>query len=248
MDKLTSMTISDEHLVSGKYVKEHLKLSQSLFNAYLVRDVDVLESSPTEGLRWEHDDNRYASLTDAQVRSVLQKVANKPEWFRWFMLIAIYSGARRSEIASLRPCDFKQCEDTGRYYFVISEGKTKAARRMVPVHKSLEEAGLLEWIGNGQRLIFPIVAKNPSRVTDSFNRLLDDRFNDLGERIVFHSTRHTFITKARAAGMTNVLVQQVIGHEKTGAGMTDRYTHTFQLKDVLQVVDAVDYGELTTEQ
>lgn len=144
MDKLVSMSIPEEHLISGKSVKEHLKLSQSLFNAYLVREVDVLASSPTEGLRWEYGDNRYASLTDAQVRSVILKAENKPEWFRWFMLISIYSGARRSEITSLRPSDFKQCEDTGRYYFVISEGKTKAGRRIVPVHKLLIETGLLK--------------------------------------------------------------------------------------------------------
>ena len=167
---------------------------------------------------------------------------SKPVWVQWFLLIAVYSGARRSEIVSLRPCDFKQCPDTDRYYFVCSEGKTKAARRMVPVHRKLEEAGLMKWIGSGRKQIFPTAANNLNRVTDTFNSLVDERFNDLGERIVFHSTRHTFITKTRAAGMTNVLVQQVIGHEKSGAGMTDRYTHTFQLKDVLPVVDSIDYG------
>lgn len=91
----------------------------------------------------------------------------------------------------------------------------------------------------GGDLIFPIAAGNLNRVTENFYALLDVKLNDLGERRVFHSTRHTFITKTRAAGVANSIVQQVVGHEKTGAGMTDRYTHTFQLKDVLGAVDCI---------
>lgn len=241
LSKLSRMVIPEDDLVSSKSVKEHLKLAQSLFSAYLVKEVDVLKASPTEGLKWVVEDNRYAALNDAQVRDVLSRSKSKPEWFRWFLLLAVYTGARRSELAKLRPCDFKLCSDTGRYYFVISEGKTKAARRMVPVHKELIELGLLRWIGGGSELIFPVAATTPNRVTENFSSLLSDRLNDLGERIVFHSCRHTFITKARAAGVSNVLVQQVVGHEKSGAGQADRYTHGFLLKDVLEVVDVVEY-------
>lgn len=72
--------------------------------------------------------------------------------------------------------------------------------------------------------------------------MVDFKVNEMGERVVFHSVRHTFITKARSQGTSTVLVQQVIGHEKSGAGMTDRYTHNYQLKDLLPVVDAVSFG------
>ena len=59
---------------------------------------------------------------------------------------------------------------------------------------------------------------------------------------MLHSLRHTFITKARAAGVATGLIQQVVGHEKSGAGITDRYTHSFPLKDVLVVGDSVGYS------
>lgn len=241
LSELVAMDIPDSDLVSGKYVKEHLKLAQGLFNSYLVREIDILTISPTEGLRWEYDDNRYASLTDAEIKQVIKSSETGPEWFQWFLKIAIYSGARRSEIASLRASDFKFCCDTNRYYFVIHKGKTQAARRMVPIHKCLVTMGLIQWIGDGSRLIFPVASGNLNRVTDNFNRLINEKYNDLGERKVFHSIRHTFITKARAKGVSNVIVQQVVGHEKSGAGMTDRYTHTFQLKDILGVVDSIEF-------
>lgn len=157
--------------------------------------------------------------------------------------MAAYSGARRSEIAALTKDDIKLCPDTKRYYFVVKEGKTKAARRTVPIHNHLIELGLLEWIDSSNYRFFNTAYENLNRVTDLFGSILERNVNDHGERLVFHSLRHTFITKARAAGINNVLVQQVVGHEKYGAGQTDRYTHTFQLKDVLKVVDCIQYPQ-----
>lgn len=243
LERLPELVIPAEDRVSSKYVKEHLKLCQSLFNRYLKQEVDAIEVSPTEGVNWEYENNRYGCLTDVEIKQVLAKANdNKPEWLKWFLLFSVYSGARRSEIAGLTKDDIRLCPDTLRYYFVIKKGKTKAARRIVPIHSVLIECGLLEWVQAGDHLLFDIAYRNPNRVTDLFGSLLKNKESDHGERLVLHSLRHTFITKTRAAGISNVLVQQVVGHEKSGAGQTDRYTHTFQLKDVLKVVDSVSYG------
>lgn len=43
-------------------------------------------------------------------------------------------------------------------------------------------------------------------------------------------------------GVSTVLVQQAVGHEKSEGGVTVRYTHSFQLKDLLPVVDAVSFA------
>tara|TARA_R110001583_G_scaffold7448_3_gene36865 strand:+ start:277 stop:1365 length:1089 start_codon:yes stop_codon:yes gene_type:complete len=242
LDELSGVKVPERYRVSSKTVKEHLKLCQSLFSRYLVQEVDILEQAPTQGLRLGYEDRRFACLHDTEVRDVLEQSKNKPEWFQWFLRLAVYSGARRSEIAGLRGEDFKLCPDTGRYYFLIHSGKTKAARRSVPLHTKLVESGLLDWIGGDlNALLFPTANKNPNRVTDLFGSLIKNKINDVGERVVFHSVRHAFITKSRSAGVETVLVQQVVGHEKTGAGVTDRYTHSFQLRELLSVVDAIDY-------
>lgn len=241
LEQLRKLSIPDEDRVSSKYVKDHLKLCQSLFNRYLKQEREAIEVSPTDGLKWEYENNRFGSLTDAEVRGVISKLDSKPEWFRWFLLMAAYSGARRSEIANLTKGDINICPDTQRYYFVIKEGKTKAARRLVPIHSNLIELGLMDWVEASRERLFETAYRNLNRVTELFGSMLDRKINDYGERLVFHSLRHTFITKARAAGNNDVQVQQVVGHEKRGAGQTDRYTHTFQLKDVLSVVDFVCY-------
>lgn len=242
LEKLPEITIPTEDRVSGKYVKEHLKLAQSLFSSYLKNEMDLIQASPSDGVSWDYENRRFGCLTDTEVMDAIEKAKLKPEWFRWFLLMAAYSGARRSEIAALTKDDIKLCPDTKRYYFVVKEGKTKAARRTVPIHNHLIKSGLFEWIDSSNYRIFNTAYENLNRVTDLFGSILDRKVNDHGERLVFHSLRHTFITKARAIGMSNVLVQQIVGHEKSGGGQTDRYTHTFQLKDVLKVVDCIQYA------
>lgn len=241
LSELVAMDIPSEDKVSGKYVREHLKMAQSLFNRYLVKEVDLLNSSPTEGLKWGYDDTRFACLDSSQIRRVLLGSKSKPEWFQWFILLSVYSGARRSEVAGLSVDDFKVDADSGRYYFVVLEGKTKAARRRVPVHNELLEAGLITWLDSIDGLLFSKARDNPNRATELFHTLLSESVSDVGERIVLHSLRHTFITKARSTGVNHTLLQQVVGHEKTGAGITDRYTHEFPLSSVLCVVDSVSF-------
>lgn len=241
LNQLSRMDIPADDRVSSKFVKEHLKLCQSLFSRYLVKEIDILSSSPTDGLKWEYDNHRYACLADSDIQKALSNAENKPEWFLWFLRIAVYSGARRSEIANLSVGDFKVDADSGRNYFVIKEGKTKAAVRCVPIHQTLIDLGLLKWVSGQQDLLFPLAASNPTRATDLFKSIIGKGLNDIGERITLHSVRHTFITKARSAGVSDALVQQVVGHEKRGAGVTDRYTHTFPLASVAKVVDCITY-------
>jgi len=107
LSELVKLKIPTRHRLSDKSVKEHLKLCQSLFSRYLVQEEDILKESPTNGIRLELEDKRFAALKDSEVRSILEKTETKPVWFQWFFKIALYTGARRSEIARLRGTDFR---------------------------------------------------------------------------------------------------------------------------------------------
>ena len=67
---------------------------------------------------------------------------------RWIPKIALYSGMRLEEIAQLRIRDI-ECQD-GTYLFRISPDagliKTKNAARLVPIHSSLINGGLLSLV------------------------------------------------------------------------------------------------------
>jgi integrase len=234
-------SIPDDDLVSGKYVRDHLKLLQSFFSSYLHKETEILSASPTDGVTWQYSDNRFAALSDSYVHDLLIKSQSKPDWFQWFFRIALYTGARRSEIAALRKDSFKVDQDTGRHYIFISQGKTTAAIRQVPLHLALLELGLLDWVAQQPDNIFSRASSNPNRVTELFGSLLDVNSNDFGEKFVFHSLRHTFVTKARSKGLSDPVIQQLVGHSKRGAGITDRYTHVFPIAALLPVIDAIDY-------
>ena len=239
--ELAKLSVPQEDRLSAKTVREHLKLMQGLFSTYLVREQELLEKSPTDGVRWQYDDSRFGSFSDSQVRSVLFKSECKPEWFRVLLLLAIYSGARRSELGRLRASDICRCEDTGIDYFIVRQGKTASAQRRVPIHSAVRDSGFADYVASCDDYLFPQARKNLNRITDLFGSLLDEQLSEFGERLTFHSLRHSFITKARSKGVDVSLLQEAVGHAKSGAGITDRYTHRLSLKDVAEAVERVRY-------
>ena len=68
----------------------------------------------------------------------------------WLPLIALFTGARQSELAQLRIEDLRQDPESGVWFFDIgTEGgrsiKTASSRRKVPVHPHLVSVGLLRY-------------------------------------------------------------------------------------------------------
>ena len=55
-----------------------------------------------------------------------------------------------------------------------------------------------------------------------------------------HSFWHTMISGCLAGWVGNLAhLQQVVGHEKSGSGITRRYLHTFPLRSVCYVIDGL---------
>ena len=68
----------------------------------------------------------------------------------WLPLIALFTGARQSELAQLRICDLAQDPENAIWFFDIGTGggrsiKTTSSRRKVPVHDQLAKTGLLQY-------------------------------------------------------------------------------------------------------
>jgi integrase len=71
--------------------------------------------------------------------------------------IALFTGARREEIASLKSSNIRPIDDV--LSIEIEEGKNANARRMVPIHPKLIELGFLEYAksikNQGFAFLFP---------------------------------------------------------------------------------------------
>ena len=211
----------------------------------MTKEKDVLAESPTNNVKCEANSTRYAVFSDSEIRAIESSCSQLDGWRKWVVLIAIYSGARRSEITKLKKADVRFDADSQRHYLWIAKGKTKAATRCIPIHQKLIDYGFLDYIDSASDYLFPEVADRSYNVTEHLQRNLYslgiNQLNDHGERKVFHSFRHTFITKSRSQGIELGLLQEMVGHEKFESGITKRYTHSYQLKSLLIVVDGLHF-------
>ncbi|WP_407206722.1 tyrosine-type recombinase/integrase [Citrobacter sedlakii] len=238
--------VPEDDLIASEHVHKHLKLWRSLFKTYLVDQKDILTKSPTDGITYEVKPNRGGSYTASELSRIKEHLFALPDsdYRKWYFLTLIYTGARRGEIADILKHHIRKDEETERWYIFIEGGKTEHARRQVPIHKAIE-AGLLSCIKN-LKDSEQVFGNLPNYTTITYDwvellRVLDiPDYNEFGLKRRVHSLRHTFISNAIASVGNSSLVQFVVGHSRTQSlGITARYTHTPDLKDLIPVVDAL---------
>jgi integrase len=173
-------------------------------------------------------------------------------WRYWLPIIALFSGARLNELCGLMVSDFEQQD--GIAFFHIRESadrglKTKSSIRIVPIHQALIDLGLLLHVDQMQRAgecrVFPDLEPGPRgylshKPSKFYGRLIARTLGD-DAAVVFHSFRHTFITRMRKAGVPREVRTALVGHE-------DNSTHegygTEPITRLNDGVQAVRWNEL----
>jgi integrase len=140
--------------------------------------------------------------------------------------------------------DVRFDDDSQWHYIMIEDSKTDAGTRQVPLAPRLVDMGFLNYL-EGKRpdeKLFPEITNN-TQLTRIFHVIREtlgiEYMDDYKRRRIVHSLRHTFITEAQKTNNTQ-LVQQVVGHEHSQIGQTQRYTHRFTVSD-LPVVKELDW-------
>ncbi|WP_407522688.1 site-specific integrase [Methylobacterium oryzisoli] len=153
----------------------------------------------------------------------------------WFPLIALFSGARRTEIAQLKLGDVRQGDGEIWYFDFTSEGedqslKTVSSARSVPIHQELIHLGLLDLVAArastqppGAPLwpgFEPPIDPKVKAWTKWFGRYLGAHVVDHPAK-TFHSFRHTFKRACREADIGEEVHHALTGH--AGGGVGRRY-------------------------
>lgn len=245
-----SRMVPECDLVASKQAKEALKDYQSLFSRFLTDEKGLLKESPTKGVKVDFESISYAAISGSQMASVTDYWKGQPcSDYKWIILLAAYTGARRSDIFNLKISSVRHDKDCERFFLFIEEGKTDAARRKIPLHSKLIELGFLRFYKTKKSGAAPEDKlfrefKSDQYITLKFRESLDylgvPRVSDELRRYSFHSLRHAVITEA-AKHNNMQLVQRVVGHEITGVGITKLYTGEFELKDILCVIDCLNW-------
>lgn len=245
--------VPPEDLVGAEAIHKHLKIYKSLFKTFLTDGKDILVKSPTDGVVAAPSKARFGAYSTAEMKKFVGWALKQPDgWQKWITLLLAYTGARRGEIAKLEKSQIKYDEDSQRHYLLIAEGgqgKTENATRQVAIHPKLIEWGFLDFVNRQwkDKIFSPVSGKNMPKIgkvlADVRDQLGIPYLDDYGQRRLVHSFRHTMISACLAGWVGNLAhLQQVVGHEKSGSGITRRYLHTFPLFSVCYVVDGLSWA------
>lgn len=183
----------------------------------------------------------------------------KKESNRWASLIAIFTGSRLDEVCGLRVSDVQEVE--GILCISINDDdpdgkkhlKTRASRRIVPVHSQLIELGFQRLVdqarqrGSDARLFPDFSYSVGNGYERNQSRWFNERFlTGLGlksKEKVLHGLRHAMTTQLNRADVPEPMVQSIVGHQRKGMSMDTYFKKGFkmsQLKDAIEkfVVDA----------
>lgn len=191
----------------------------------------------------------YAEFTSDDLEKLFTpsyvKKMNKPDWY-WPPLLALFSGARLSEVTNLEIHAIKVIEGVKTYE--ILDGKTPDSMRVVPIHPRLIELGFWDYVetlrARKQQYLFPdrssrdAVAKSTGRIWGVWVEKcgIDDK------RKVFHSFRSTAITDLHNASAGAAAIRKAVGHSSPGVeGAHGNYIRGNLLKALTEAINTLSY-------
>lgn len=229
----------DDELLEEKWINERLK---SVKETTVKRDLTFVKSfiewcaDKKRGycpslvhLKMKVEDRHWEYFTKDDLVAIFQHLdvhANKP-WKFWIPLIGLYTGARISEIASLKTSAFYE---KNLIKVMRLEGtKTERSNREIPIHNDLKRLGLVDFakarkIANHEYL-FDIEnsAHNgfgaaPSKWFTQYKRQCG--IND--DAKVFHSFRHTIVDLMNQLSIDEKSQCQYTGHSENNANVRSK--------------------------
>ncbi len=183
-------------------------------------------------------ESKRRAFTLAEIKRILKACGENIEW-RGLVLFGLYLGQRLGDLAKLtwRAVDL----DTGEIAFTTR----KTGRRIVlPLLQPLSDyLSALPASDNPNAFIFPRAAsaKRTASLSNQFRDILvaarlvaprprghkstgkgRDQAREASE-ISFHSLRHSAVTMLKAAGVSDFIAREIVGHES--AAVSRQYTH-----------------------
>ena len=193
---------------------------------------------PTRGRKGK----RREALSPEALRRFLELAAGVRDPLRTILLLLPRTGLRISEVCTLRVGDVKQRD--GRTYLDFRGKGDK--HRLVPVgeagaellREAAERVTVRHPTAAEDRPLFSLAAGRPVAPSTVRDALVVLRKGEPGlATLTPHVLRHTYATRALAAGMDIPRLQAILGHESITT--TQRYLHP-TVDDLADAVDAID--------
>ncbi|WP_152025191.1 site-specific integrase [Congregibacter litoralis] len=242
VEDLLASEIPKKDLYSPTTINGFLQALSGLMK-WLRESNDAVRINPFDSKKVKPAPKERGSYSDAD----LERIFTSPVWtpqssynlsygnaaYWWLPLLALFTGARRSELVQMplervREIEGVLCLDLVGAQQEGLQLKTAAAERRIPVHPELIRLGFEDYVealraDGATRLLeaFPLGANGRgSKASDWYSRYRDRNFPDFAEQFKdFHSYRTTHGTQAKTCGISPMLMKQWFGH--TDAGKED---------------------------
>ena len=213
-----------------------LKVLRVCFGEAVRQDLLAVNPGARVKLLKLRDKSARRAFTLSEIKRILKACGEDAEW-RGLVLFGLYVGQRLGDLAKLtwRAVNF----ETGEIAFTTR----KTGRRIVlPLVQPLNDyLASLPASDNPNAFIFPNAAahKRTASLSNQFRQILVDAglveprgHESTGKgrsqaretsEISFHSLRHSAVTMLKAAGVSDFIAREIVGHES--AAVSRQYTH-----------------------
>ncbi|WP_412507225.1 tyrosine-type recombinase/integrase [Roseovarius sp. SYSU LYC5161] len=222
--------------IAGKTINSHIQMFKMFFD-WAERHGHAPHTL-FEGMKVRKDkasETQRKPFSPEQARLIYTELIQNPSGLvrkdshKWGALLGMFTGARLNEVCQLCIADVQQDGDNTWFLNITDEGddnksvKSTAGRRKVPLHSELIRLGFLDFVDSrrhGTRL-FPDYSYSAN---GGYGRNLGRWCNEsflpkLGIKqpgLVFHSLRHSVITRLGQADVPEPIIQCIVGHARSG--------------------------------
>lgn len=137
--------------------------------------------------------------------------------YRWLPWLAVHSGARIEELASLRLDQIKTEGEIS--YLDIQHGKNLNSVRKIPLHNNVMQSGFMTYVQalreQGKTRLFPHLVAGKNGFSKNCSRRFAQYLDKIGIKSpqkTFHSFRSTFITRMSELNVHPAMLMALVGH------------------------------------
>lgn len=183
------------------------------------------------------------AFKESEIKAILKADFIK-EWRRDVFLVLMYTGARPTEICSLRMRDINLKDQT----FSISDSKTNAGNRVLPYNHSvlvnIFQKYYSDDLDKSDQLLFPMAESKSERqgkpYINFFSRLKEDL--KLPADASLYSARKSFMTTCLDLELNDINIQRYVGHKvKGGALIHNEYMIGRSNKGLVNIAEKFHY-------
>lgn len=255
--------------VSGKTVKKDVSLLAAAFNVALADDKYGLKYNPADNLRIPlGESKKRGQFSSAQLRTIFESSifikGARPEAGRgdtayWLPLVALFTGSRLAETASIRLDEIEEADgipfvhfrhdpETGRLLKANASGNKR-----IPIHSELIRLGLLQRVEKlreaGETMLFAELWKGGNKDPahkwgDWWRRYLDGLGLDQ-QGLGAHAFRHTFVFLLRQAGIPEDQRHALTGHADKSVSARYGALEGYPLGPLREAVEKIKVGAVS---